>query len=139
MALDPVTALLNIGSTVIDRILPDKTQAATAKAELLKMQLAGEIQAQIDQIEVDKVEAASNNWFVAGWRPAVGWACTAGFVYSTILQPLIQFVAVLCHSSFDMNKLPHMDTATTVSLLLALLGMGAYRSYDKAQGTGNGH
>ena len=32
------------------------------------------------QIEVNKIEAASNNLFVAGWRPFIGWV--AGIVYS---------------------------------------------------------
>jgi hypothetical protein len=58
---------------------------------------------------------------------------------AVILQPFIQFIAVLLHSTFDMSKLPHLDPSTTNDLLMALLGLGAMRSYDKTQGTGNGH
>ena len=43
MALDPLTAILDIGSKVIDRVWPDPTQAAAAKLELFKLQQSGEI------------------------------------------------------------------------------------------------
>ena len=38
MAIDPVTALLDIGGKVIDRLWPDPLQAAQAKLELVKLQ-----------------------------------------------------------------------------------------------------
>jgi hypothetical protein len=139
MAFDPATAILNTVNTVLDRLLPDKAANAAAKAELLKMQLAGDIQAQLAQIDVDKAEAASQSVFVAGWRPFVGWGCGVAYFYAVMVQPCIQFIAVLCHSNFDLTRLPHIDSATTTSLLLALLGMGGLRTLDKYNGTDNGH
>ncbi len=44
MSLDPISAILNIGSKVIDRLWPDPTQAAAAKLELFKLQQSGELQ-----------------------------------------------------------------------------------------------
>ena len=38
MALDPLSAALEIGGKLIDRLWPDPAQAAQAKLELLKMQ-----------------------------------------------------------------------------------------------------
>jgi hypothetical protein len=42
MALDPVTAVLDIGGKLIDRMWPDPAVADQAKLELLKMQQTGE-------------------------------------------------------------------------------------------------
>ena len=139
MALDPLTAILNISGTIIDRLIPDKTQAAAAKAELLEMQLKGELDAQIAQAQIDTAEASNQNIFVAGWRPFVGWACGAAFVYAFIVQPTAQAVAVFRHSSFDVSKLPQLNLDQMLPVLLGMLGLGAMRSFDKTQGTGNGH
>ena len=72
MALDPVSALLNIGSQVIERVWPDPTQAAQAKLELFKLQQSGELTQIAGQLEINKAEAQNPNLFVSGWRPAIG-------------------------------------------------------------------
>lgn len=139
MAFDPLTAILNIAGTVIDRLIPDKTQAAQAKAELLEMQLKGELDAQIAQAQVDEAEANNKSVFVAGWRPFVGWACGAAFIYAFIVQPTAQAIAVFSHSSFDPSKLPQLNLDQMLPVLLGMLGLGAMRSFDKTNGNGNGH
>lgn len=144
MAFDPLTAGLELGGKILDRVLPDKAANDAAKAELIKMAEAGEIQQVIGQIEVDKVEAASNSKFVAGWRPWIGWVCGSGMAYMYVVQPfLVTLIAVIqCvarHQPFDKSMLPILDLSQMWPALLAMLGMGAMRSYDKAQGTGNGH
>src|SRR5579871_1611895 len=101
------------------------------------MQIAGEFQTTLSQLQVDATEAASQSVFVAGWRPFVGWACGFALAYVYILQPLIVSVAVLAHSSFDASKLPSVSLTDMLPILLGMLGLGAMRSYDKAQGTGN--
>ena len=42
-----IDALLNIGSTLIDRLIPDKAEQEKAKLQLLEMQQKGEL-AQLD-------------------------------------------------------------------------------------------
>jgi hypothetical protein len=132
-------ALLNPITSIIDKILPDKAANDAAKAQLLSMQLSGDIQAQIAQIDVDKQEAASQSIFVAGWRPFVGWSCGFAFVYAFIVQPFAQSVAVFAHSNFDPSKLPQLNLTEMMPVLLGMLGLGAMRSFDKANGNGNGH
>ena len=140
MAFDPATALLDIGSKVIDRLWPDPTQAAAAKIELLKMQQTGEL-AQLaantelskGQLEVGKVEAAHSSVFVAGPRPFVMWVCGAALAYAAIIEPIGRFVAqVVYHYA---GAFPVIDTNITMQLPLGLLGLGPMRSYDKKQGT----
>lgn len=139
MALDPVTAILNIGNTIIDRLIPDKTQAATMKAQLIQSEINGDLAEAHDQLNVDAVEAASQSIFVAGWRPFVGWSCGAALAYSFILQPFIVAICVMCKVQFDATKLPQLNMTELIGLLTTMLGMGAMRSFDKTQGTDNGH
>lgn len=128
MALDPLTAALNIGQTLLDRLIPDKTMANQAKADLLKMQVAGELQGMMAQIGVDQTEASSTNWFVSGWRPAVGWVCVIGLLSQFIVRPFALFVCALLHKTVDY---PVLDMGTLLTLLLGMLGLTAARTVEK--------
>jgi len=139
MALDPVTALLDIGSKVIDRLWPDPAQAALAKVELYKMQQTGELAqlaAETDiskgQLVVNAAEASSGNTYASSWRPTVGYTCVAGLGYTFLLQPLLPWFAALFGASVP--PLPVLDTNVLMTLLLGMLGIGGMRSFDKKQG-----
>jgi hypothetical protein len=144
MALDPVTAILNVGNSLIDRLLPDKAQNDAAKAALVQMQVKGELDNIQGQIETNKVEAASNSKFVAGWRPWIGWVCGAAMGYAFIGQPVIVTLiavvqCIIRHQPFDKSMLPIIDMSQMWPVLIALLGMGTLRTVDKIQGNSNGH
>ena len=81
---------------------------------------------------MNKEEAKSQNIFVSGWRPAVGWAGVAGLVYSAIIYPTAMFIANV--SGYE-GMLPALDDTTLVTILMGMLGVGAMRSYDRKQGT----
>ena len=91
----PLGAILDIGSKLVDKFFPDAQQAEQAKLKLLEMQQNGEL-AQLAaatdlaklQIQTNLEEAKSTNWFVAGWRPFVGWICGAGLAYVAIFEPV---------------------------------------------------
>jgi len=128
MTLDPVTALFEVGSKVLDRVLPDPAQQAAAKLELLKLQQNGELALITGQMEINKVEAASSSLFVSGWRPSVGWVCSAGFAVQFIIGPLAEWGAALAGHPV---KFPQMDTGTMMPLLLGMLGLGGLRTAEK--------
>jgi len=123
---------------VLDRVLPDKAANDAAKAALLQMEVSGELQAVAGQLQTNIAEAQSKSVFVAGWRPFVGWTCGAAFAYAFVLQPFAFLLLKAFHSSFDLNSLPKLDLATMLPVLLGMLGLGAMRSYDKANGVGSG-
>ena len=125
MALDPVTAVLDIGGKLIDRLWPDPTKAAEAKLELLKMQQSGDLALNTGQLEINKIEAQSANWFVSGWRPYVGWICGTGLAYQFLIYPIL--------SAF-VPKIQQLDMGTLLTLLLGLLGLGGLRTYEKLEG-----
>jgi hypothetical protein len=139
MAFDPITAILNVANSVLDRLLPDKQANDAAKAALIQMQVQGELAQIAGQIQIDQTEAGSQSTFVAGWRPFVGWICGAAFAYAFILQPFLQFLLVAFHSNFDASKLPNLNLEEMLPVLFGMLGLGALRSWDKTNGAGNGH
>lgn len=131
MALDPVSALFEVGSKVLDRVLPDPAQQAAAKLELMKLQQNGELAQITGQMDINKVEAASASIFVSGWRPSIGWVCSAGFAVQFVIGPLAEWGATLAGHPV---KFPQMDTGTMMPLLLGMLGLGGMRTAEKIQG-----
>ena len=131
MALDPITAALDIGGKIIDRVWPDPAQANIAKLELFKMQQSGELAVITAQIDVNKAEAASPSLFVAGWRPFVGWTCGAAFAYKFVLAPALAFgLAAAGHPV----ELPVLDFTEMSTVLLGMLGIGGLRTFEKIKG-----
>ena len=128
MALDPVTALFEVGSKVLDRVLPDPAQQAAAKLELLKLQQNGELAQISGQMDINKIEAASTSVFVSGWRPSIGWVCGAGFAVQFVIGPLAEWGSALYGHPV---KFPQMDTGTMMPLLLGMLGLGGLRTAEK--------
>ncbi len=131
MALDPVSAALDIGGKIIDRIWPDPAQAAAAKLELMKMQQAGELAQITGQLDVNKVEAGSASVFVAGWRPSVGWVCSAGLAIQFVIGPVLTWAAALLGHPI---AFPSLDMGTLMTLLAGMLGLGGMRTVEKLNG-----
>jgi hypothetical protein len=76
MAFDPVSAALDVGGKIIDRVWPDPAQKDAAKLELMKLYQNGDLAvlaAQTDLAkaasDIVKTEAGSNNFLTASWRP----------------------------------------------------------------------
>jgi len=131
MAFDPITAIFNTASTVLDKVLPDKKANDAAKAALAQMQLSGELQAVVGQLEINKAEAQNGNWFVAGWRPAIGWVCALTLFSNFIVRPLFMFIA---RSVGHPIEFPALDLAPLMTLLGGMLGFGTMRTVEKIQG-----
>lgn len=139
MALDPLTAALEIGGKVLDKLFPDPIEREKAEYALWKLKQDGQL-AQLSadttlatgQLEVNKAEASSGNTYASSWRPTVGYVCIAGLGYTFILQPLLPWIAALCGATVP--PLPALDTDVLMTLLLGMLGIGGLRSFDKTKG-----
>jgi Holin of 3TMs, for gene-transfer release len=125
---EPIVAIIN-------KIIPDKAAAAVAADQLKAAMAQGQLQEELDslqsvttaQSDINKVEAASTNWFVAGWRPAIGWVCGLAFGFEFLLRPLLQWGAIFAGHPVT---LPSLDDTLT-QLTYAMLGMGALRTVEK--------
>ncbi len=119
----PFLDIASVIGKVIDRVVPDPQARMELQLELAKLadqDAARENALNLGQIDVNKAEAASGSLFVAGWRPFIGWGCGAAFLYNTILAPMFHLTPA--------------DISFLQTVLMAMLGMGAMRSYEKVKG-----
>ena len=135
MAFDPISVALEVGGKLIDRLFPDPLARAEAQRKLLELQqtgelakLAAETSLAEGQLAINKAEAKSDNLFVAGWRPFIGWTCGAAFCYHFILQPLLAFILAAAGHSV---VLPSFDMSTLSTVLMGMLGLGGLRTVEK--------
>lgn len=126
--LNPVMPVIN---KVIDMI-PDPSAKQKAQLEIDTAIAMADIENTKAQLEINKVEAASSNWFVSGWRPAVGWICASALGYVAILEPFARFIAQVAFGY--VGAFPVIDTNLTMQVLLGLLGLGAMRTAEKIKG-----
>lgn len=130
VAIPLVTALTPLISDLIDRI-PDPDAkakaAASANAQLVAMLQAGDSA----QLAVNAAEAANPSLFVSGWRPAVGWVCVLGLLVQTVGYPLMGWSLSIWSPGTPM---PQIDTDTLMGLLVPMLGLAGYRTFEKVKG-----
>ncbi len=119
-----IDKLIEPVSNILDKFVADKD---------LKTKLSHELEKEIislnrAQLEVNKVEAAHNNVFVAGWRPFIGWACGISLAYHFIIEPIIQYTLIV--NNIDYNT-PEFDFSQLSTIVMAMLGMSGLRTYEK--------
>lgn len=102
-----------------------------AKAELLLTQTMQK--PHILQAMTNIQEAKHPSVFVSGWRPALGWLCVFSLGYAWILRDFIEIVLQLFPKTAEI-QLPLIDTADLMTLVIALLGLGGIRMYEKMKG-----
>lgn len=127
MAL-PLLALLDIGSKILDRVIPDKAAAEKAKLELLAAAQNQEFSLALEQVKTNQEEAKHSSIFVAGWRPFIGWTCGLGLFWNFLGYPLATWGATLWHPEFTP---PALLSESLMELTLAMLGMAGLRSWEK--------
>lgn len=125
MALDPLTAVTDLATTVIGKIWPDKTEQE-------KQQLAAAVALVQGQIDTNKAEATNPNVFVSGWRPFIGWVCGTALMYTYIGYPIAIWATTIWFPSVVPPKLG--NDGMLYELLLGMLGMGGLRTFEKVKG-----
>lgn len=69
--------------------------------------------------------------FKAGWRPAIGYVAALGLLYAVFLYPLFTF---LCAMFMPHVTIPPLEDDGLMELVLAALGLGGMRSWEKISG-----
>lgn len=131
-------SLIPVVGGLLDKLIPDKEAAAKAKIELAALAQKGELaeleaitNLNVGQMEINKQEAASKHLFVAGWRPFIGWTCGAAICWVFLGQPIAEFILVANGHEVD---LPNVHGEYLFELVLAMLGMGGLRTFEKIKG-----
>jgi hypothetical protein len=81
------------------------------------------------QVELNAKEAQHSSMFVAGWRPFLGWVCGLGFAMNFLVAPVGTFIAA--SAGYPDVIFPQADVSTMMPILLGMLGLGGYRTYEK--------
>lgn len=133
----PLIDVVDLGMKLIDRWFPSQAEKDKAKADLLQMQQNGEFRmfeglAKSDegQVLINTEEAKSESIFKSGWRPYIGWVCGGGLSYQLMFRPVFSWLA---ENLWQWKPMPSLDMDTLLTLLFGMLGLGAYRTYEKVK------
>jgi len=125
MALDPLTAVSDLATSVINKIWPDKTEAE-------KQQLSAAVAIVQGQLNINQEEAKNPNVFVSGWRPAIGWICGTALGYTYIGYPVLVWITTIWFPAIHAPALG--NDGMLMELLFGMLGMGGLRTFEKLRG-----
>ncbi len=117
-------------------LIPDKNARAKAKEEFEKELLLAVTHASQAQTRINEIEAGHSSIFVAGWRPFIGWVCGIGLLWAFILQPI--FVWSIVAFDLGVTTVPQINSDALYQLVLAMLGMGGLRTFEKMKGVSRG-
>jgi len=126
-----IPQLLPILGGVVDKVIPDKAQQSVAKLELEKALVDNANSINIETIKTNQAEAQHRSVWVAGWRPAIGWSCSAGIAWLFIGHPVASWAAVMMGATVE---LPSIPTDILLELTFAMLGMAGLRTFEKLKG-----
>lgn len=132
---DPITGGETVADdliTFISKFVPDKEKAAEMANELQEKYLSALQATDQAQAAVDQQEAQNTNWFIAGWRPGLGWICDLGIGMNFIVFPTVSwFCAFVLQHPVPM---PNLNIAELITLVTLLLGGHTARTIEKIYG-----
>jgi hypothetical protein len=123
MLINPIAGLL-------DKFIPDADEKARLAHEIATLAERQAHEIAKAQIAVNNTEASHKSLFVAGWRPATGWICASGLGFNYIVVPLGNFYLAVSGNSI---VIPSLDLSEMLPVLMGMLGLGAYRTYEKTK------
>lgn len=130
MAIPIIDGVISVVKAVLDKV-PDPKAKAEALQKLEELHQNGELAVIAGQVEINKIEAASSNVFIAGWRPAIGWVLAAGLAVMLVVGPLMAWGSALALRPIDQ---PNMPTEVIMALTTSLLGLSGMRTWEKFKG-----
>jgi hypothetical protein len=118
-------------SGILDKIFPDADKANEAKARLMELQIKGELDGVLGQLEINKAEAQSGSAYAAGWRPTIGYICAFGLAYNFVIYPMATWYAARYMPGFQP---PPLLADNLMELVFGMLGLAGLRSFEKTKG-----
>ena len=119
-----VTALIGPITDLISEFITDKDKAAELAYKIATRAEENAHAVQMGQLRVNEVQAAHKSMFVAGSRPAILWICAMALGYNTLAHPILDI----------WYEMPEVNTELLYPVMMGLLGLGAFRSFEKTKG-----
>tara|TARA_Y100001963_G_C6786589_1_gene453126 strand:- start:915 stop:1319 length:405 start_codon:yes stop_codon:yes gene_type:complete len=122
-------SVVGVAGKVLDKFVSDKDLKTKLEHELRREMIS------LDALQAQaNVESAKHpSLFVSGARPFLLWGTGLGLLWGTLFGPIASWACAIWAPDV---VLPAIETEQLTSLVLALLGLGGMRSFDKAKGTG---
>lgn len=136
-----IPALIGILTPIISKVL-DKIPNP-AEREKARLEIEVQLQAQqleimklfsatdAGQVEINKIEASSEDKFKSYWRPALAWVLVAAYGWAYLLHPIVTFIFTA--SGKPLPPLPEFSLGEMTPVLMGVLGLGAMRSFEKVK------
>tara|TARA_R110002012_G_C11379714_1_gene583140 strand:- start:232 stop:645 length:414 start_codon:yes stop_codon:yes gene_type:complete len=118
---------------IVDDLYTSDEERNEAKIALEKLQS----KLKEKQMDINLADARSTAGGLGGfiqriWRPLIGFSCALAIMFEYVIKPFLMFF--LATFQIEILPLPEMDMGTLMPLVMALLGMGALRTYEKKTG-----
>ena len=124
-----LTALIGPVSKLVGKFIEDKDVKNKLSHDLATLAQRHAQELAKSQIEVNKTEAQSRHWFVASWRPFIGWTCGIALMWHFVLSQFILFFATMF--GYSLPALPEFDMGSLMTVLMGMLGLGGLRTFEK--------
>ncbi len=118
---------------IVDEIYTSDEEREQAKLAIKKV----EAELKKRQMDINLADAQSKAGGISGmiqriWRPLIGFSCALAIFWEYVLKQFLMFL--IATFNWETKPLPELDMGTLMPLVMALLGMGALRSYEKTKG-----
>ena|SRR5688572_22195435 len=136
MAIDPVTAVLDIGGKLIDKFFPDPIEKAKAQFELLRMQQSGEFEEMRIRLSAIIADSQSSDPWTSRARPSFLYVVYILLLWSIPMGVLSMFRPELA-ASFTIGFKGWLSAIPDSILTLFGTVMTGYvigRSFEKIKG-----
>jgi len=108
-----------------------------ARARLEVLALEADTLLTDGQMQINAMEAKHASIFVAGWRPFIGWVCGVALAWNFVLYPMVLWYMSIWKPLLEPP--PSLDLNQLYPIIVGILGLGAFRSYEKARGAQKNH
>jgi hypothetical protein len=134
---------ISLGEQLLLRVIKDPQQQSEAMQKLKELDQQGELaflnatlQVDLAQVEVNKVEASNESFFVSGARPAIIWVGAASLAcyYVPFALVSVGVWAWECIQAHAVLPRPELGLGDLLGLLGSILGVSTLRSADKWKG-----
>ena len=127
-----IQSLIGPVAGLLDKFIEDKDQKAQLAHDIATMAERHAHEANMGQLEINKMEAQHRSIFVAGWRPFLGWGLSFAMIWHFVLVPIVTFG--FAYGGIEAPELPAFDMDSLMTVLLGMLGLGGLRTYEKSKG-----
>lgn len=131
---DAVSGLVEGVGSGLDKLFTSDQERMQAENNRMQILMQPHVLQALNNIEDSKAKSL----FQSGWRPFLGWMCGLCLLYAWFLKDLvITFMSVFMDTQTFTRLLPYLprvEAGEMITLVMALLGLGGLRTYEKFKG-----